>query len=174
MFNNLTVEVHAGEAVRISGANGAGKTSLLKLLGGLLGIQQGKITRLADMRFIGHQDGLADELTVYEAMQWFAFIFNGRLNAIDEALEFFAILPNKEQRCLELSMGQRRLCCLASLMLTEHPLWLLDEPFAGLGKDAAARLVTLLDKHLRNEGGIIYTDHQQLYKGKEIRLKDSG
>jgi len=172
LFCNLTIEIHAGEAVRISGANGSGKTSLLKLLGGLLGIQEGKINRVADMRFIGHQEALADELTVYEAMQWFAFLFAGDLKTIEEALDFFAILPYRDQRCMELSMGQRRLCSLASLVLTQQPLWLLDEPFAGLSKDATVSLVKLLDKHLHNNGGIIYTDHQQVYGGREICLED--
>ena len=172
LFCNLSIEIHSGEAVRLSGANGSGKTSLLKLLGGLLSIQQGKVNRFADMRFIGHQEALADELTVYEAMQWFAFLFAGDLKAIEEALDFFALLPYRNQLCIELSMGQRRLCSLASLMLSQQPLWLLDEPFAGLSKDAAASLVKLLDKHLHNGGGIIYTDHQQVYGGKEICLED--
>lgn len=174
LFCNLTIEVRAGEAVRISGANGSGKTSLLKLLGGLLSIQQGKINRPADMRFIGHQEALTDELTVYEAMQWFAFLFDGDLKAmaIEDALDFFGILPCKNQRCIELSMGQRRLCALASLIITQQPLWLLDEPFAGLSKNAAASLVKLLDEHLKNDGGIVYTDHQKVYRGEEIRLED--
>ena len=70
-------------------------------------------------------------------------------------------------------MGQRRLCSLASLMLTSRPLWLLDEPFTALGKAPAASLTALLDGHVRRGGGLIYTDHQQAYdRGRELLLED--
>lgn len=173
LFYQLSLAIHRTGSLRIVGENGIGKTTLLKVLCGLLPVDEGDIHCPIPIHYIGHGDALPVELTVYEALRWYALILGGRQGAIEEALAFFKLAAYRDNSCLDLSMGQRRLCCLASLMITERPLWILDEPFAALGQVAIASLMKLFNRHLHQGGGLIYTDHQKSYNPRqELLLKD--
>lgn len=175
LFSSLSFSLQGGEALRIAGANGSGKTSLLRILCGLLFPAQGEvrwqcqpIQRLREeysrrLAYVGHATGLKDELTAAENLG-IACVLAGLAvsgQEVRESLTRFAIPVEKPVR--ELSQGQRRRAALARLALSERvPLWLLDEPFAALDATATRLVEELLLGHVARGGAVAYTTHQDL------------
>ena len=184
LFRDLSFGVAPGNLVRIAGPNGSGKTSLLRILCGLLAPTQGEvrwrgtsIRRLAeeysrDLVYIGHAAALKDDLTPYENLD-IACRLAGRhaqRPALGAALNAFAVpaLPVRK-----LSQGQRRRAALARLLLSERvPLWLLDEPFAALDAAAAKYTEDVIAQHLKAGGSVVYTTHQQAALDARARVID--
>jgi heme exporter protein A len=184
LFRRLDVQVSAGEAVALTGANGVGKTSLLRAIAGFIRPSAGRITfeggrgrlptedaRRAGCHLVGHQDGLKpgrrarDEL-LFQA-HWHGGSTDGALSAADR-LGLTRLLA-LEVRVL--SAGQRRRLALARLIASPRPLWLLDEPLAPL--DAASRtlLGAVMAEHLASGGLIVAAVHDPLplpVRGLEI------
>jgi heme exporter protein A len=177
LFHGLSFRLEAKQALRISGENGSGKTSLLRMVAGLSPTQDGEIcwnqaliTALAEdyrreLVFIGHANGLKEDLTAVENLQH-ALALSGRhvdggaLRAAlaDQGLAAIAGLPVKV-----LSQGQKRRVALARLMFCAHKaLWILDEPFGSLDAVAIARIEQLLAAHLHRGGMLLYTTHQEV------------
>lgn len=174
LFEGLSFSVKAGQALALEGANGAGKTSLLRLVAGFLPqaagrvfvTEQGKDIADAEERgrfigWLGHHDALKASFTVSEQLAFFGKLYDrqGDLSALlgQVGLERQAELP-----CRYLSAGQRRRLALARLLLSQRPLWLLDEPFAALdtaGKSLIARLIAL---HCGQGGIVIAATHDPL------------
>ena len=184
LFRGLTFSVAGGDLVRVAGPNGSGKTSLLRILCGLLAPTQGEvrwrgtpIRQLAeeysrDLVYIGHASALKDDLTPYENLD-FACCLAGvqvQREALCRALDALAVpaLPVRK-----LSQGQRRRAALARLLLSRGvPLWLLDEPFAALDAAAAAHAEELIARHLKAGGSVVYTTHQQAALDSGARVID--
>ena len=173
LFQHLSFTIRKSASLCIVGDNGIGKTTLLKVICGLLPADEGSVHRKVPIHFVGHNDALPPELTIYETFRWYAFILGGNEESIDEALDFVSLTAYRNEQCSSLSMGQRRLCCMATLLISKRPLWILDEPFAGLGTKAIGSLIVLFNHHLAAEGGLVFTDHQKAYRSaEELRLQN--
>ncbi len=163
VFANLSFTVAPGEALLLVGANGAGKSSLLRLLAGLLAPAEGQLLwqgedALADrpahakrLRYLGHGDALKPALTAAENLHFYARLWGGSVAQALAAvgLEALADLPARI-----LSSGQKRRLALARLALAPCPLWLLDEPTVGLDAASVAQLAGLFAAH-RAQGGML-------------------
>ena len=179
LFENLSFKVRAGQALAVEGANGAGKTSLLRLLAGFLAPTAGRVVIRQDGKdsddaedrdkcvgWLGHHDGLKPQLTVAEQLIFYAGLY-GR--AVDAAvLERVGLARQAELPCRYLSAGQRRRLALARLLVSQRPLWLLDEPFAALDTSGQALVAQLMALHCGQGGIIIAATHDPLGLNNEI------
>jgi heme exporter protein A len=173
LFRGLSLAVSGGEAVRIAGENGRGKTSLLRILCGLLapsaGVVRWRGQPIAALReefsreivFLGHAPAVKDELTASENLS-IACRLAGRVSSVPETEEALRRLGVPADALVgRLSQGQRRRAALARLVLSEAvPLWLLDEPLAALDTAAAALVESLVGAHAARGGMVVFTTHQ--------------
>ncbi|GGU65441.1 cytochrome c biogenesis ATP-binding export protein CcmA [Pseudomonas laurentiana] len=175
LFEHLDLQLAAGDMLQISGPNGSGKTSLLRLLAGLmrptsgeilvqgkpLAEQRGELARL--LLWIGHAAGIKDLLTPEENLSWLCALHRpaGR-EAIWQALETVGLRGFEDVPCHTLSAGQQRRVALARLYLDSPPLWILDEPFTALDKQGVAQLEAHLARHCETGGMVILTTHHTL------------
>jgi heme exporter protein A len=183
LFEGLSFTVRAGQALALEGANGAGKTSLLRLIAGFLPAQAGQVVLSEDgndiaepeergrrIGWLGHHDALKPALSVAEQLSFFGKLY-GQDAAFAPLLEEVGLTRQADLPCRYLSAGQRRRLGLARLHLSRRPLWLLDEPFAALdsaGKGLVSRLISL---HCGQGGMVIAATHEPLGLGNEsLRL----
>ncbi|PCH56912.1 MAG: heme ABC exporter ATP-binding protein CcmA [Legionellales bacterium] len=163
IFSNITFTAAAGELLLLVGANGSGKTSLLRILSGLLEIQAGSVSKLANQKFIyiGHSLGLHENLTVQENLQF--LLQNNKIsysdNKIITALQKFSLTSIANALLHTLSQGQSRQVALVRLLLQPVKIWLLDEPFTALDAASKIILINMLQRHLANGGTIIMATH---------------
>ena len=176
LFKNVAFELSAGGLMYVLGENGSGKSSLLRLLCGLLTPEDGEVfwngksikhdaeSYQADLIYVGHLNGLKDDLTVLENLE-----FSARLvgNMVDNGTILNALTAIGVARCANLpvgvlSQGQKRRVALARLWLTRSKLWILDEPFAALDAASIAVLAAQLNQHMANGGMTIITTHQDV------------
>jgi heme exporter protein A len=183
LFEGLSFRVAAGQALAVEGANGAGKTSLLRLLAGYLAPRAGRLVlktgdaeiddaeeRGKFIGWLGHQDGLKPQLTVREQLAFFARLY-GDTSDISAALENVGLARQTDFPCRYLSAGQKRRLALARLLLSKRSLWLLDEPFAALDRDGQALMARQMALHCGQGGLIIAATHDPLGLGNaSLRL----
>jgi heme exporter protein A len=180
LFDGLSFRVRAGQALAVEGANGAGKTSLLRLIAGFLAPAGGRIvvktgeTESDDneergrlVGWLGHLDGLKPQMTVKEQLGFYA-----RLHAIRDAdlsatLAQVGLARQAELPCRYLSAGQKRRLALARILVSRRPLWLLDEPFAALDTAGQTLVAQLMARHCGEGGIIIAATHDPLGLGNE-------
>ena len=178
LFDGLNFRVSAGQALAVEGANGAGKTSLLRLLAGFLAPVTGRIVVKIDSQenddaeergksvgWLGHQDGLKPQLTVGEQLNFFAQLYGRTADAA--LLEQVGLARQADLPCRYLSAGQRRRLALARLLAGGRPLWLLDEPFAALDASGQQLVAHLMARHCGDGGLIIAATHEPLGLGNE-------
>jgi heme exporter protein A len=179
LFDGLSFRVTAGQALAVEGANGSGKTSLLRLIAGFLAPAAGRLIvksaqgesddaeeRGKAIGWLGHLDGLKPQLTVMEQLSFFAHLYG---KAADAALlEQVGLARQADLPCRYLSAGQRRRLALARLLASARPLWLLDEPFAALDRAGQALVAQLMARHCGQGGIIIAATHDPLGLGNEI------
>jgi len=175
LFRGLSLILEKGDLLRVAGANGSGKTSLLRILCGLLTPDGGEVRwQSSDIRglreeyskqlvFIGHATALKDELTAAENLAVTCALAGLRVDEekVHGALQVFG-LSGKDDLVKKLSQGQRRRAQLARLALSESiPLWLLDEPFAALDASAARLVEELIGRHVARGSIVVFTTHQE-------------
>lgn len=163
MFRALDFTLAPGAALVLAGRNGAGKTSLLRLMAGLLPPAGGVLewdgaaveaeTHRARLRYVGHADAVKGALTVRENLAFWAE-FDGDDGAVDAAIDHFGLTAQADMPARFLSAGQRRRACLARLLLAPRALWLLDEPGASLDVAGTDALSGAIAAH-RARGGMI-------------------
>ena len=177
LFRGLTIDLAAGQCVHVAGDNGSGKTSLLRILAGLLAPTHGAVlwngqdiarTREeygSDLAFVGHLNGVKDDMTVLENVRFEARVRGGD-GGHDAALAALAQVGLEEFADVlarHLSQGQKRRVALARLCgLARAPLWILDEPFNALDARTVQLLKGLVEAHLAAGGMVVLTAHQQI------------
>ena len=181
VFAGLDFAAESGDALVVTGHNGAGKTTFLRLIAGLLEPAQGRIelsdgapdTGLPEQaHYLGHRDALKPALTVLENLQfWYAFL-GGRDAPVASALDRVGLGGLANLPAGYLSAGQRRRFSVARLLVAPRPIWLLDEPSAALDSAGQERLLGLMQAQLAGGGIIVAATHAPLglTGAKELRL----
>ena len=177
LFKGLDLLVRPGQLLRLQGANGAGKTSLLRMICGLLAPAQGEVLWRGqpvgalreefgkELIYLGHAAALKDDLSTLENLQT-ASVLGGRAVSSAQASAALAAagLRGRERAPARvLSQGQRKRVALARLVLgSDAPLWVLDEPFNALDTAATAWLVGLISAQVERGGIVVLTSHQSV------------
>ncbi|WP_214346856.1 cytochrome c biogenesis heme-transporting ATPase CcmA [Pseudomonas congelans] len=175
LFENLDLQLHAGDMLQISGPNGCGKTSLLRLLCGLMQPTAGQVLLDAQplsqqsaapgskLLWIGHAPALKDVLTPLENLSWLSTLHQpAGADAIAAAIDAVGLAGFEDVPCHTLSAGQQRRVALARLYLPGPRLWLLDEPFTALDRQGIEQLENHLAGHCEQGGMIVMTTHHSL------------
>ena len=180
VFRGLEFSVAGGEAILVTGRNGAGKSSLLRMIAGLVRIAAGRL-EIADAdpertlpeqtHYLGHQDALKPSLTVAENLGFWTRYLGGTAPP-QPALGAVGLEPVAELPAAYLSAGQRRRLSIARLVAVPRPIWLLDEPTSALDREAQETLAGLMRQHLSGGGLILAATHGPigLDGAKELRL----
>jgi heme exporter protein A len=168
VFSGVSFALAPGGLLAVTGANGTGKSSLLRILAGLLRPDAGTVHQpggASGLHFLGHLDGLKAAFTLREMLRFWSDLLGAAegpdaklaLAAEEVSLSHALDLPSGV-----LSAGQRRRAGLARLLLARRPLWLLDEPGSALDRDGEALLGRLLGRHLAEGGIAVAATHQAL------------
>ena len=183
VFGELSFAVGAGEALVVTGPNGVGKSTLLRLIAGLLRPTHGQLTLDGggpeltigeQAHYLGHLDALKPALSVRENLAFWADFLGGapgrtkdRAALAAVGLDGLAHLP-----ATYLSAGQRRRLSLARLLVAPRPIWLLDEPSSTLDAAGVAMLAEIMGRHLAGGGLILAAEHGRfaLAPARELRL----
>jgi len=175
LFDRLSFRVEAGQCLHIAGDNGAGKTSLLRILCGLLMPTAGEvrwhgrpISRVrdeygAELAYVGHLNGVKDDLTAAENLSTWAAMAGMQIGAaqVTQALELLAIERFARWPAAQLSQGQKRRIGLARLTIASRArIWILDEPFNALDQHGVQILNRLIAQRVAGGGAVILTTHQ--------------
>jgi len=173
LFDGLDLSLAPGELVQVEGANGSGKTSLLRALCGLVPLDAGRvlwngvdmdearIDFLAALTYLGHAPAVKQDLTARENLRVAGALSDiPAAMRVEQALERLALSDLADAQLRTLSAGQRRRVGLARLLLHPTPLWILDEPFTALDVTGKRILEGLVGDHCRASGMALVTTHQ--------------
>jgi heme exporter protein A len=181
VFAGVNFALGSGEALTITGRNGAGKSSLLRTIIGLVRLAAGRLTledgnperTIAEQaHYLGHQDALKPSLSVAENLSfWSAYLGSGSIDP-EKPLEAVGLATLANLPAAYLSAGQRRRLSIARLLAVKRPLWLLDEPTSTLDAPAQESLTGFMRAHLAGGGLILAATHGALNLGatQELRL----
>ena len=171
LFQNLSFQVSAQEVLRITGTNGSGKTSLLKILAGVNIQEQGDIKLdqhlvksdeyQQEVFYLGHQAALSAELSSLENLEFLSALNQPvAREVLIQALEDIGLKGYTDEACANLSAGQKRRVILASLFISKAKVWLLDEPFTALDPKGVKIVESRIAQHCANGGMCLFTTHQ--------------
>lgn len=181
VFADITFSLSSGEALLVTGRNGAGKSSLLRVIAGLVRLVAGHLTLVGgddeasigeQVHYLGHQDAVKPSLSVHENLEfWTRYLGAGR-GTIESALEAVDLAALAGLPAVYLSAGQRRRLSIARLVAVKRPLWLLDEPTSALDAPSQQRLAGLMRAHLASGGMIVAAAHGPigLERARELKL----
>jgi heme exporter protein A len=190
LFANLDFALSRGEALILRGANGSGKTSLLRVLAGLTVADEGVVSwgdatwqsaspaQRANVLYLGHANALKDELTAAENLAD-GLGFDGVNVSVDsqhQALERVGLLTRRDLQARRLSQGQKRRIGLARLLLAQKPVWLLDEPTNALDAEGVTLFTEIVDEHLARGGMACIATHLMMQihaPARELNLAES-
>lgn len=174
LFSGLSLQANAGDCLHVVGANGSGKTSLLRILAGINLADAGDVywcdqsisgnTKYNQRRaYLGHLEGIKNELSAAENLQHYQRM-NGVYSAaaVDQDLARMGILQCADLEAGKMSFGQRRRLSFARLLSGDYALWILDEPFTGIDAQGRALIEEICERHLAARGIIILTNHRSL------------
>lgn len=176
LFTGLGFELNQGELAHLQGHNGSGKTTLLRTLCGLLIPESGEIRwngenirhlredYTKDVLYLGHLNGIKGDLTGIENLRFSAQLDGYPLSEKEawDILERMGLQGHEDLPVKVLSQGQKRRVALSRLMCNKSLLWLLDEPFVALDKNAVVQLQTVIQSHLQQGGMVMLTTHQDV------------
>jgi heme exporter protein A len=171
VFAGVSFSVASGEGLAIRGRNGAGKSSLLRMVVGLVRIAGGRLaleggdpelTVGEQAHYLGHQDALKPSLSVGENLRFWSAFFDAASADIVEPLAAVGLDALIDLPAAYLSAGQRRRLSIARLVAVKRPIWLLDEPTSTLDAAAQARLSEIMRAHLASGGLILAATHSVL------------
>jgi len=174
LFRNLAFRIDGGAVLCVEGANGTGKTSLLRMIAGFLAPAEGIIAlqtnsavvvdseeRGKHIGWLGHHDAVKPQMTVRETLQFYGALYGGD-GSVDAALDAAGLARLADLPGQYLSAGQKKRVSLARLLICKRPLWLMDEPLASLdtaGKKIAAGFV---EAHCAGGGIAVVATHEPL------------
>ena len=182
VFGGVSLRLGSGEIAEVTGPNGVGKSTLLRAIAGFLPLGSGRISwvepkatdsaLLAErLHYVGHLDGLKSALTARENLDTGRGLLGlGRLTPL-EALDRMELAHVLDLPVGYLSAGQRRRVALARLLITDRPLWLLDEPLTALDRHARALLKAVVADHLGNGGLMLAATHEQIGLSGTIQVR---
>jgi heme exporter protein A len=180
VFSGLDFETSSGETLAVTGANGAGKTSLLRMIAGLLTIADGtvgleggesELTLPEQAHYLGHRDALKPALSVLENLTFWRDFLGGEQSSATETLATVGLDHTANLPAAYLSAGQRRRLSIARLLVVRRPIWLLDEPTSALDAAGQSGFATLMQDHLARGGLIVAATHAPLgIDARELRI----
>lgn len=173
LFSELCFALKSGQCLHIIGENGTGKSSLLRIITGLLEAESGSVTwgdhsnqsetYRANIAYLGHSDAIKNELTAVENLSYQQRLVSSKDDSqLDQILNKVGILHCADLMTHKLSFGQRRRLAFARLLLKDYKIWILDEPFTGIDVAGRELIESLCMNHLNHDGMIILTHHQSL------------
>lgn len=176
LFQDIDCVLESGHWLYVTGANGAGKTSLLRMVCGLAPIESGEIcwngapirtqpeTYRQDLCYLGHLNALQESMTVHENLVFAAALCGRAPGAAQtqEVLAHFGLRGRSQQLVRHLSQGQKRRVALSRLALSQARLWVLDEPFVAMDEAGVCTLSDLIAAHLSRGGLAVVTSHQHV------------
>lgn len=172
VFSGIGFALEKGDALVVTGPNGAGKSTLLRVVAGLLPVAQGRVrvegggedfpSVASACHYLGHQNAMKTVLSVAENLRFWREFSGEPALGIEEALETVGLEGIGHLPFGYLSTGQRRRASIAKLLVSHRPLWLLDEPTAGLDKASEERFGGLMRRHLKAGGMVIAATHLPL------------
>ena len=167
VFEPVSFDLTAGSLLLVTGSNGCGKTTLLRLLAGLLDPSEGKINSREQPLYAGHNPAIKDDLSVEENIRFWMSFMGTRQSDLgngycQQVIEEIGLKPVAQQEGRTLSAGQRKRCSLARLLFCDEKLWLLDEPYSNLDHEGIVMLDRILRAHLDGGGACVMTAHGSL------------
>ncbi len=171
LFSDLSLNLVAGQACALTGANGTGKTSLLRAVAGLVAVEGGEVAfggvdvaeaRAGGLHLLGHLDGLKPARTAREELGFWSLWQGGSADLAENAVAALELSPLMDLEIRRLSAGQRRRLALARLLAAPRPLWLLDEPLSPLDAGWRVRFGSMMQAHLAGGGMILAAVHDPL------------
>lgn len=176
LFQNLSYKLYPGEVIQATGNNGAGKTSMLRCVCGLLPQQEGNVQwqTIEDEPiiplFFGHLPAIKSDLTVMENLLYHPI--NGQFyseEVIERALFEVGLQHYVDRLAKHLSAGQTRRVGLARLLIADARCWVLDEPFTALDVKACRWLEGVISDYVKQGGAVLVTSHQPIELSVEIK-----
>jgi len=175
LFRNVTFEVQPGQYLNITGINGSGKTSLLRMVCGFTLPEAGEIfwngTSIrkdrhgynSELVYVGHTEGLKADLTAREnLLYWGRVRTDTEMDAVDRALDTVGLESESRLHIRFFSAGMRRRLALARLLVHKVSLWMLDEPLTNLDVSGRELVSHLVDQHVTDGGTAVIATHQEL------------
>lgn len=170
LWRGASAVLGAGDALYVTGANGIGKSSLLRILAGLLPAASGTVTRPERLALVDEAHALDRELPLAEALLFWAKLDGGDRQTVVTALDRLGIARLAPVPVRILSTGQKKRAALARMLAADAPLWLLDEPANGLDRDGVVLLEALIAAHRASGGAVVLASHQPLTLGEAALL----
>ncbi len=167
LYDRVSFSLTGGELLLLSGANGAGKTSLLRQVAGLLPLSGGEIgfegrDLAEETHFVGHASGIKDTLSVAENLAFWCSLYGSNDAAPANALARLKLAPLAALPARVLSAGQKRRLALSRLLAIRRAIWLLDEPDAALDAEGRDTLLSIITEHRARGGIAIVASHAAL------------
>ena len=160
LLSGVDFALNAGQILVLRGANGLGKTSLLRCIAGLQNPVEGQITAPETVAYSGHADGLKGQMTVLENLAFWSSIYHGPSPEV--ALDAYDLHALADRPAANLSAGQKRRLGLARMQVSGCALWVMDEPTVSLDADNVALFRAAIDRHVQSGGAAVITTHIDL------------
>jgi heme exporter protein A len=174
IFQSVNFQLEPGRILMVRGGNGSGKTTLLRVLAGFSRPETGTISSMyarqdwqsgisaEQIGWLGHNNGIKDDLSAIENLAFWKHSSQDK-SSLEATLKRVEIYPVRNQSVRTLSAGQKRRLALARLLLSNRPVWLMDEPSANLDRDGTRLIESLLQEHTAKNGSAIVASHDPLH-----------